>query len=403
MPREAAGGSGGGSGGADGGFFYSEPVSSNGKNNGNTVAKKLAGAAVVLGLMIGSGAVGASLADNDNNGSGSSLNSGTNGTLVNNAADAPVQPFAKVAAAVQPSVVSIEVTLRGQAVDTGSGFILKDDGTIATNNHVIAPAANNANATINVKFFNGDIQLATIVGRDPATDIAVIKVNNAGKLTPATLGSSSTLHVGDSVLALGSPLGLEGSVASGIVSALHRTVNLGSEDSPSPFGGGQNRIASTVADAIQTDAAINPGNSGGPLVDMNGAVVGINTAIASLGGSAQSGSIGVGFAIPIDEVKSVSEQLIRGETPKHALLGVQILDDRSGGALVQSVTRGGAADKAGLEAGDVVKQFGERKINTADELSAAVRTKKPGDDVTITYVRKGETKTTQVKLGSSTD
>lgn len=376
------------------------------EDGGGKIIKTGGAILLAITLMLGSGYAGAQFAsDGDNLSSNLPASSKTSNTLVNNSSEPATQPFAKVAAAVQPSVVSIEVSLRGQPIDTGSGFIYKNDGTIATNNHVISAAANNPNANITVKFSNGDTHTATIVGRDPETDIAVIKVSDASNLTAATLGTTSNLHVGDSVLALGSPLGLDGSVASGIISALHRTVNLGSEDqNTNPFGGAQSRVVSTVNDAIQTDAAINPGNSGGPLVDMTGAVIGINTAIASLGSgtSSQSGSIGVGFAIPIDEVQSVAGQLIRGETPKHALLGVQILDDDKG-ALIQSVTSGGAASKAGIKEGDIVTKFDGKKITSADELSAAVRAKDPGDNVVIDYTRKGEAKSTTVTLGSSTD
>jgi putative serine protease PepD len=374
---------------------YGPPSSSgNGDDSGKTAKRVLAGFTVVA-LMIGSGATGALLADRDGS-------SGPNQTVatVKASTEPASQSLAKVAAAVQPAVVSIIVSVRGVEADEGSGVIYKSDGTIITNNHVIATAATNRNATIAVKFANGETADARILGRDPATDIAAIKVDMEG-LTAATIGTSSSLHVGDTVVALGSPLGLDGSVTSGIVSALHRTVNLGaSEEDNSPFGGGGPAIQSSVADAIQTDAAINPGNSGGPLVDSTGAVVGINTAIASLGSGGSAGSIGVGFAIPIDAVTSVADQLIQGKTPQHAVLGVQILDDEDG-ALIQSTTEGGAADNAGLQEGDVVTKFGDTRITSADQLSAAVRGKKPGDKVTITYLRGDKEETVEVTLGST--
>jgi putative serine protease PepD len=375
---------------------------SNNSGGGTKIGKRIATGAVVVLLMLGSGATGALLVgENDDN---TSSIARTTATVENASTEPATQTLAKVAEAVQPSVVSIEVTSRTGAGDTGSGFILHNDGTIVTNNHVISAAANNNSGTITVKFFDGQTAPATIVGRDPSTDIAVIKVNNVPNLVAANLGDTSSLHVGDTVVALGSPLGLDGSVSSGIVSALHRTVELGGEDNGSNlFGQQQSAQRSLVADAIQTDAAINPGNSGGPLVDINGKVVGVNTAIASLGStSSQSGSIGVGFAIPIDEVQSVAEQLVRGETPKHALLGVQISDDQDG-ALIQDVTSGGAAEKAGLDVGDVVTKFNDKKISSADELSAAVRTQDPGQKVTLTYSRNGQTKTAEVTLGSSTE
>ncbi len=307
--------------------------------------------------------------------------------------NAPTETLAKVAAAVSPSVVSIKVET-GNGGDTGSGVILRSDGTIVTNNHVVAAAANRA-GTISVKFNDGSTASATILGRDPDTDLAVIKASGVSGKTPATLGSTSTVHVGDTVLALGSPLGLDGSVTSGIVSALHRTVLLGSEN-----GRG---TGASVSDAIQTDAAINPGNSGGPLVDDRGRVIGINSAIASLGQSAtggQSGSIGVGFAIPVEEVKSVADQLIKGQTPKHALLGVNISDDPNGGALVTSVVSGSAAATAGLRAGDVITQVDQATIDDGSSLSEVIRAHSPGDKVTVHYTRNGATRSTTVTLGS---
>jgi putative serine protease PepD len=243
----------------------------------------------------------------------------------------------------------------------------------------------------------------------------VIKADNVSGLTPATLGSSNGLHVGDTVLALGSPLGLEGSVSSGIVSALHRTVDLGSESQgdgssgSSPFG--QDNSSSSAAaptvvtDAIQTDAAINPGNSGGPLVDDSGRVVGLNTAIASLGSSGgtstQSGNIGVGFSIPIDQAKTVADQLINGQTPSHAQLGISVSDATTSGAQVGEVSGGSGAAKAGLQTGDVIVQADSTQIADADALIAVVRSHKPGDTITLTYTRNGERRTAQVTLGSS--
>jgi putative serine protease PepD len=316
---------------------------------------------------------------------------------------APTQPLAQVAAAVQPSVVSIQVTGPGGSGE-GSGVVLRSDGTILTNNHVVAGAADSGRIT--VRFSDGKTASATIIGRDPSTDLAVIRAENVSGLQPATLGSSNDLHVGDTVLALGSPLGLEGSVSGGIVSALHRTVNLGGEESDSPFGGGTAGPAAVVTDAIQTDAAINPGNSGGPLVDGAGRVVGINTAIASLGGgsgtSSQSGNIGVGFAIPIDQAKTIAEQLINGQTPSHAQLGVSVADATNGnGAVVGEVSPNSGAQKAGLQTGDVVVQVGGTQISDADALVAAVRSRQPGDTIAVTYTRNGERRTADVTLGSS--
>src|SRR3954468_3727359 len=280
-------------------------------------------AAVLVAVAIGGGATGAALEHHDAPVTSAATAPVTGGT-------APTQPLAKVAAAVQPSVVSIQVSGNGESGE-GSGVILRSDGTILTNNHVAAVAADGGSIT--VRFSDGKTAPARIVGRDPSTDLAVIRAENVSGLRPAALGSSNDLHVGDTVLALGSPLGLEGSVSSGIVSALHRTVNLGGAEQDNPSGGPAAPSA-VVTDAVQTDAAINPGNSGGPLVDSSGRVVGINTAIASLGGgsatSTQSGNIGVGFAIPIDQAKAIADQLSNGQKPTHAQLGVAVSDATNG-------------------------------------------------------------------------
>jgi putative serine protease PepD len=352
--------------------------------------RRAAAGAVLVAVAIGSGVTGAVIAGNNTTKTVVASQSPVNVTGSN----APTETLAKVAAAVQPSVVSITVDA-GNSGDTGSGVILRSDGTIVTNNHVVEAAADGA-GSISVKFADGTTAPATIIGRDPDTDLAVIKASGVSGKTPATLGSTSTVHVGDTVLALGSPLGLDGSVSSGIVSALHRTVALGSETDGSS--------GASVSDAIQTDAAINPGNSGGPLVDEHGHVIGINSAIASLGQSSdgsQAGSIGVGFAIPVDEVRSVADQLIKGETPKHALLGVNISDDPNGGALVTAVSSGSSAAKGGLQVGDVITEVGTTPTGDGSSLSAAIRAHNPGDRVTVHYRRNGTAHTTTVTLGSA--
>jgi putative serine protease PepD len=245
-----------------------------------------------------------------------------------------------------------------------------------------------------------------VIGTDPVTDLAVIKAQNVSGLTPARLGSTAALKVGQQVVAIGSPLGLSGTVTTGIVSALDRPVRTGGSESGSD--------QATVIDAVQTDAPINPGNSGGPLVDMDGRVVGINTAIASLGPAVggQSGSIGLGFAIPIDQARPIAAQLAAGKAATHALLGVSVSDvtDRQGpsGAGVMRVESGSAAEAAGLARGDVITAVDGRTIDSADALIAEIRSPRPGDSVKVTYVRgagadsQGSTTTKTVTLGTDT-
>jgi putative serine protease PepD len=316
------------------------------------------------------------------------------------AAGSATTQLAKVAAAVQPSVVSIAVQGNGSSGE-GSGVILRPDGTILTNNHVVADAANGG--TITVTFSDGRTAPASIVGRAPSDDLAVIRASGVSGLTPAALGSDSTLQVGDTVLAIGSPLGLEGSVTSGIVSALDRTITLGtSTDQQSPFGQ-TSAASSTVVQAIQTDAAINPGNSGGPLVDSRGRVIGITTAIATVGSrTGQAGNIGLGFAIPIDSAQRIATALADGKQPQHAALGIGVSDASPTGAKVGQVTSGSAAEKAGLKSGDVVTALDGKPVTDGSGLAAAVRSHAPGDSVTITYSRGGTSHRVTVALGTAT-
>ncbi|MGB8403575.1 MAG: trypsin-like peptidase domain-containing protein, partial [Mycobacterium sp.] len=248
-----------------------------------------------------------------------------------------------------------------------------------------------------VTFADGTTTTFTVVGADPSSDIAVVRAQGAAKLTPITIGSSANLQVGQKVVAVGSPLGLQGTVTDGIISALNRPVAAG--------GDAQNQ--NTVLDAIQTDAAINPGNSGGALVNMNGELVGVNSAIATLGGDSsgqsQSGSIGLGFAIPVDQAKRIADELIKNGTASHASLGVQVGNDATiDGAKIVDVTSGGAASVAGLPSGVVVTKVDNRVIGSADALVAAVRSKAPGDKVTLTYLdSSGKPQTVQVTLGKA--
>jgi putative serine protease PepD len=308
------------------------------------------------------------------------------------AASLPAGSVEQVAAKVVPSVVKLETDM-GRASEEGSGIILSSDGLILTNNHVVE-AAKNADTTIT--FADGRTTKFTVVGTDPSSDIAVVKADGVSDLTPITIGSSANLKVGQDVVAIGSPLGLEGTVTTGIISALNRPV----------AAGGDIKNQNTVLDAIQTDAAINPGNSGGALVNMNGELVGVNSAIATLGGDsadAQSGSIGLGFAIPIDQAKRIADELIKGGSASHASLGVQVGNDASShGAKIVEVTGGGAAAAAGLPSGVVVTKVDDRVIGSADALVAAVRSKAPGEKVTLTYLDpSGKPQTVQVTLGKA--
>ncbi|MCW2525464.1 MAG: Peptidase and chymotrypsin/Hap [Pseudonocardiales bacterium] len=307
-------------------------------------------------------------------------------------ANRPVGSVAEIAKRVGPAVVQIVV--RGATESgTGSGVVIDSKGYIVTNNHVVSLAA--TSGTIQVVFGDDSRATAKIVGRDPATDLAVIKVDHS-PLTVASLGDSSKLAVGDPVIAIGSPLGLQGTVTTGIVSALDRAVHVSGEGSDTD----------AVIDAIQTDAAINPGNSGGALVDASGAVIGIPSAIASLGtsgGSTQSGSIGLGFAIPMNVVSDIAEQLIKNGKAVHATLEAStrsVTDGTRYGAYILQVTPGGAAAKAGLKEGDVIKLFDKSLIATTEDLSVAVSQHKPGDVVDVRYERDGAEQTIKVTLGT---
>ncbi len=303
----------------------------------------------------------------------------------------------QVARTVLPSVVKIDVA-GPQGQGSGSGIILTSDGQILTNNHVVELAAESGE--LRVSFNDGSHARATVVGTDPLTDTAVIQAEDVSGLTPATIGSSDSLQVGQSVVAVGSPFGLDATVTTGIVSALKRPVNVGSD------GNGN----STVYPAVQTDAAINPGNSGGPLVDMNGHVVGINASIQTAGQGqlgGEPGSIGLGFAIPIDEVMPVIEQLEKGETPTHARLGISVENVVGGngalvedGARVNQVNDGSAAEDAGLRDGDVITKVDDTLITDADSLVATIRSYRPGDKVTVTYTRDGDEHEATLELDS---
>ncbi|MBV9293326.1 MAG: trypsin-like peptidase domain-containing protein [Frankiales bacterium] len=351
--------------------------------------------------------VGAALESGNNGSSASDQVAGFNVTpaAARGASGVP-RSFAAVAAKVLPAVVSINVSGANQQ-DTGSGIVLRSDGYILTNNHVVAAAV--GGGRVAVVFNDGTTAVARIVGTDQEDDLAVIKVGRTG-LTTALLGSSSLVRVGDSVLAVGSPLGLTGTVTAGIVSALNRPVDTTADqqqqnvDPFNPFGGSNTPTTTTVINAIQTDAAINPGNSGGPLVNSNGAVIGINSAIASTGSgvSGQPGSIGVGFAIPIDQARVIAAELIKSGHASHPLMGVSLADatDANGNQLarVQQLTSGGPAQRAGIRIGDVIVQVGGLPTAGADAVIAATRSHQPGDRVPVTVLRSGVRKTFTVTL-----
>jgi putative serine protease PepD len=352
----------------------------------------VAGAAAVLIALV-SGGVGAATAlavGND----GSSTTVKNANSSVTRVVDR--SSLAQIAAAVQDSVVSI-TTASGE----GSGVIRSADGYIITNNHVVATAQGD---TVTVIFADGKKATAKIVGTDARTDLAVVKVSGVSDLKAATFGDSAKMQVGDTVLAIGSPLGLEGSVTAGIISAKDRTIQSSSEDEQqqSPFGGSQDQgqqqqsASTTMSGLLQTDAPINPGNSGGALVNTNGEVIGINSAIATQGQS--SGNIGLGFAIPSAKVTQVTDALMSGKKVSHAALGVSVTTAENGGALVSSVTANSAAAKAGIQQGDVITALDGKATASSDDLVAAVQAGSVGQKVTIDFTRDGAKKQVSATL-----
>jgi putative serine protease PepD len=402
----------GGGAGAGGGGVSPTP-SGPGGSRGRWRATAVVAAASAFVFGAGGAAAGVAWGDHHDNDTAGTTSTTGSGLSVSNvptgATSVNPKSYAGIAAKVLPSVVSVNVTGQNQA-DTGSGIVLRSDGYILTNNHVVAAAE--GGGTVSATFNDGSSAAAKIVGTDSLDDLAVIRVAKTG-LKPVTLGSSSAISVGDPVLAIGSPLGLSGTVTSGIVSALNRPVETQDESQQqqaNPFGfggsggsGGSNSQATqqTVIDAIQTDAAINPGNSGGPLVDSLGQVVGINSAIASLGsnqlgGGSQSGNIGVGFAIPINEARVVANELITTGKAVHPLLGVSLAGTNpnattDAAATVEAVTSGGPAAKAGIAKGDVITAVDGVVTPDANAVIAAIRTHQPGQQVTITVKRGGST------------
>lgn len=292
-----------------------------------------------------------------------------------------------------------------EAQGTGTGFVLDDRGHILTNNHVVEPAGDDGE--ISVTFHSGDTAKATVVGRDSGYDLAVVKVSGISGLKPLPLGNSDNVQVGDPVVAIGAPFDLEGTVTSGIISAKERPITAGGES-------GDGSDVSYV-DALQTDAPINPGNSGGPLLDARARVVGINSAIRSADtgtdvDGAQAGSIGLGFAIPVNQAKRVAEELINTGHATHPVIGVTLDMDYAGdGARVgtkgsdggSAVTGGGPGDKAGIKPGDVITEVDGQRVHSGEELIVKTRAHRPGDRLKLTLKRGGKEVTISLTLGSS--
>ena len=304
----------------------------------------------------------------------------------------PDGSIAKIAATALPSVVTIK-TKSSQGSGTGSGFVIDRSGHVLTNNHVVASVADGGNLA--VELGDGTRLPATIVGRDVSYDLAVLKIDRTD-LVPLEWGKSSDVVVGDGVIAVGAPLGLEASVTSGIVSALNR-----------PVAAGRSSSEASYINAIQTDAAINPGNSGGPLLDMSGRVIGVNSAIARDPGSAGevSGNIGVGFAIPRDQAAKTAQQLIATGKAEHPIMGVRLDSSFEGiGARIRDsdgITPGSSADKAGLKNGDVVVAFEGRRVIDANQLIVAIRSRTVGETVKLTVDRDGQRVDVSLTLQSS--
>lgn len=389
-----------------------------------TAPRRRAGVSIVAALAIGAvvgGVAGAGVFGIWSASQGSATrvvaSSGSQTITVNNAEDATTATA--VAAKATPSVVTIAVTGSGSSSSsgTGSGIILSKDGYVLTNTHVVTLDGEIADPTISVTTSDGKIYAATLVGTDPTDDLAVIKLTDASGLTPITWGDSSQVNVGDTAVAIGAPLGLASTVTDGIISALNRSIQVASSAAPdssteddssgsstdSPFnfdipGQTQQSTATTSVSlpVIQTDASINPGNSGGALLNSDGELIGINVAIASASSSSstdQSGSIGVGFAIESNVAKRIADEIIQNGSATHGLLGASVADSTTGnlGAAIQDVTSGGAAAAAGLKKGDIVTNVNGTPITSASDLTAQVRAQAAGSDVTITYVRGGET------------
>ena len=376
---------------------YGQPVPPRKERRGGLIAL-LAVTAIIAGGI--GGGIGAAIGNNDGSNGSTTVTTSVDPKALSRAPES----IAGVAAKALPSVVTISAS-NSQESGTGTGFVYDTQGHILTNNHVVAPSVNGGK--LSVKFSDGTSYPATIVGRASGYDVAVIKIDGTPKkpLVPLALGDSDQVAVGDTTIAIGAPFGLSGTVTSGIISAKNRPVASGDET------GAQ----TSYMNALQTDASINPGNSGGPLMNASGEVIGIDSAIQSTGGStdtgAQSGSVGLGFAIPINQAKWVANQLIKTGTPVYPIIGILRDDSYTGeGAKIASsevqgsapVTAGGPADKAGLKAGDIITSLDGVQIDSGPTLVSEIWSHHPGDVVSVTYTRNGQSHTTSVTLGSRT-
>ncbi|MFJ4850713.1 MULTISPECIES: S1C family serine protease [unclassified Streptomyces] len=358
------------------------------RGNGGLIAAVLVAALVAGGI---GGGIGFWAADRNDSGS-TTISVAGNPKDLSRAADS----VAGIARQSLPSVVTIEAS-GSQESGTGTGFVYDKEGHILTNNHVVAPAADGGKLT--ATFSNGKKYDAEVVGRAQGYDVAVIKLTGVSpdQLTPLAVGDSEKVAVGDSTIAIGAPFGLSGTVTTGIVSALHRPI-------ASSDGEGSN---ASYMSAIQTDASINPGNSGGPLLNSEGAVIGINSAIQSTGssdGTSQAGSVGLGFAIPIDQARRVAEDLIKTGQPIYPVIGVSVDSSYNGeGAKIatgpSAVTAGGPAEKAGLRSGDIITKFDDTVVDSSPTLIGEIWQHQPGEKVDVTYTRDGQTRTATLTLG----
>lgn len=364
------------------------PAAPRKRGNGGLIAAVLVAALVAGGI---GGGIGFWAADRNDSGS-TTISVAGNPKDLSRSADS----VAGIARQSLPSVVTIEAS-GSQESGTGTGFVYDKEGHILTNNHVVAPAADGGKLT--ATFSNGKKYDAEVVGRAQGYDVAVIKLKGVSpdQLTPLAVGDSEKVAVGDSTIAIGAPFGLSGTVTTGIVSALHR---------PIASSDGQGSNASYMS-AIQTDASINPGNSGGPLLNSEGAVIGINSAIQSTGssdGTSQSGSVGLGFAIPIDQARRVAEDLIKTGQPVYPVIGVSVDSSYNGeGAKIatgaSAVSVGGPAEKAGLRSGDIITKFDDTVVDSSPTLIGEIWQHQPGEKVDVTYTRDGQTRTASLTLG----